>query len=784
MRTLFTFVVIVFCSVAYGQNIGVKSFRLLPRDLDARVNYPEIDQNGDKAALIKVVTTQPGFKFEGGMLGIVKTEQKTGEIWVYVPHGSRKITIKHAQLGVLRNYNFPESIKEASVYEMVLVSGKVTTIVDELEVAAQWLVITSEPEGATVYIDEKEIGQTPFNRKYKEGEYNYRIEYPRYYPEAGKLVIEGEKKQMDFSLRPKFGDIYVSSQPEAGMEIFLDGRSTGKTTPATLKEIDSGEHRLALQSKWYQNKSEKVIVRDEDTTSIEMQLFPSFADVEITTTEGASVLIDGIKKSEGHWTGRLLEGVYEVVATKQYYSERSKQLDVQAGKTIQLDLSLSAETGSVDIVSIPFGARIFIDGNAAGTTPNTVTDLLCGSHDLRLELENYAPLERSFTIEYNKTISIEETLKDGEPVSISTNPKGVEVYIDGDYKGKTPLTLSLGFGEIRLKFVNGSVVKYESIHVIAGGNNRYKYDLRSDKQIQDEEDWNRVSRMNTVSAYDQYLQRYPDGMYASEAREKLETEKSRMDDQTYAQCRKSNYVTDYEEYLESYPKGKHVSEAHEILENSYYVLGNEALDKGQNATAINYYDKYLTNYPAGKHSEEVSLKIKKARRRYGRTDVGYLNYTLQTDAPIGMGVGGMKIKKLSYYWTFTTDVALWKFNAELGEMVDYTVSELETSWWSDPVAQNVSESSHLRTSAGLSYGLVYPLWVYAGIGLQSVTRFEKYYLDLEDEYVWAKDENRSYIEYYPEFGLMARFGKSWMVKYGLLVTESGYFQEFGLGITF
>ncbi len=71
--------------LAGAQNISVKTFRLIENDLDARVHYPKRDQNSEVCAIIKVVTTQTGFSFDVGSLGIVATEQKVGEIWVYVP---------------------------------------------------------------------------------------------------------------------------------------------------------------------------------------------------------------------------------------------------------------------------------------------------------------------------------------------------------------------------------------------------------------------------------------------------------------------------------------------------------------------------------------------------------------------------------------------------------------------------------------------------------------------------------------------------------------------------
>ena len=63
------------CVSAFAQTdsseFRVKSFRKLDWDVDARVNYPMMDQNNKKAALIKVVTTIPGFDFDVGVMGVV-----------------------------------------------------------------------------------------------------------------------------------------------------------------------------------------------------------------------------------------------------------------------------------------------------------------------------------------------------------------------------------------------------------------------------------------------------------------------------------------------------------------------------------------------------------------------------------------------------------------------------------------------------------------------------------------------------------------------------------------
>ena len=93
-RSLFLFLLLAFGLIAQAQNISVKSFRALPTDLTASsIEGKRLDQNGQVAALIKIMTTEKGFSFEGGTLGIVDSKQEKGEVWV--PRASRKITIKH-----------------------------------------------------------------------------------------------------------------------------------------------------------------------------------------------------------------------------------------------------------------------------------------------------------------------------------------------------------------------------------------------------------------------------------------------------------------------------------------------------------------------------------------------------------------------------------------------------------------------------------------------------------------------------------------------------------------
>ena len=81
----------------------VSGFKVLPNDISAFIT-PVRDLNGDACALVKVVA-QKEFAFSSP-LGIVKRKNEVGEIWLYLPHGTKLLTIKHPRWGVLRDYRF------------------------------------------------------------------------------------------------------------------------------------------------------------------------------------------------------------------------------------------------------------------------------------------------------------------------------------------------------------------------------------------------------------------------------------------------------------------------------------------------------------------------------------------------------------------------------------------------------------------------------------------------------------------------------------------------------
>lgn len=484
--TILCMLLLIFSSITGSssfQSINVKSFKILENDLDARVNYPKRDQNGEVCAIIKVVTTATGLTFDIGSLGVVATEQKVGEVWVYVPRGAQRITISHQQLGVLRNYAFPESIKSATVYELVLVTADVIVTLKEREIATQWLAVSSTPEGADVFINDKFVGRTPYTGQFPSGEYTYRLELPKYHTEAGVLRLNEKKEVLSFSMRPKFGSINITSFPESGMKIYIDDNLTELTTPATLTGISSGSHTIKLVDDWYKTQSQNVNVLDNTTSIIAFTMDPAYSNITISTNPSADILINNLKKEFGTLKIRMLTGIYSlrVELDKHYPVER--QLVVEENKDQSMIINLIPKTGTLNITSTPFDAKIKLNGVDYGFTPMTIKNLLIGSYDLVIEKQGYGTISKSLLIEENKSNDINEILPNGKEVSFISNPNSAQLWIDGVNVGRTPYSTTLGFGDHIVKVVNGKIERTQNIRVTQDVQSKWEFDVSENLKL-------------------------------------------------------------------------------------------------------------------------------------------------------------------------------------------------------------------------------------------------------------------------------------------------------------
>ena len=369
LQRLFLYVFFFISSLSlYSQKVSVEYFKLDESDLTANLaGTTVLDQNGEKCALIKIFTTETGFSFDVGSLGVVKTEQKVGEIWVYVPFGIKKIVLSHPVFERLE-YSIPVPIAKARTYQMKLISGQVRTIVTNA-VTSQYVLFRLTPANAFVELDGQAIetiGGTATKRM-PFGTYNYRIQAPRHAPEVGTIVVNDPKNKhiVTVNLRPQFAN--VQFQVENNAEIWIDDKKQG-TGNCTI-ELGYGTYVVECRLPGHR-ASQKEIVISAENASTPITLAPPtpiYGSLGINSSPAdAEVWLDG--KQVGTtplFLSECLVGEHEIKVSKQGFKDYIKTITITEGETetevAKLEEGLSTDNRTFTVNGVSF-EMVFVEG--------------------------------------------------------------------------------------------------------------------------------------------------------------------------------------------------------------------------------------------------------------------------------------------------------------------------------------------------------------------------------------------------------------------------------------
>ena len=210
------------------------------------------------------------------------------------------------------------------------------------------LYITSNPSGATIYIDDLQTqyttpvtipGLTP-------GNHTYKLTLIGYQDKTGLFtIISGQTTNIDtgnLTQMPTTGSLYITSSP-IGAKIYIDNMDTGLFTPDSKTDLTSGNHTYKLTLTGYYDKTGSFTINIGQITTVDV-------------------------------------GNLDPIPT----------------------------TGSLYITSSPIGAKIYIDNIDTGyTTPATISDILSGNYTYKLTLIGYQDKTDLFTIISGQTTNID-----------------------------------------------------------------------------------------------------------------------------------------------------------------------------------------------------------------------------------------------------------------------------------------------------------------------------------------------------------------------------------------
>ncbi len=149
-----------------------------------------------------------------------------------------------------------------------------------------------------------------------------------------------------------------------------------------------------------------------------------------------------------------LPGSYHVVAQKEGYRELNEPVKVEFGSDSTLTYNLVKLPGLLEVVSTPVsGAEVMVGGRVLGLTPLSPFELEAGNYELSVVAKRYLPEVQMVEIQgMGVGQSVEVALHPGwGTLVIESEPEGVDVLLDGEVIGQTPLRAEPMGGEYDLE---------------------------------------------------------------------------------------------------------------------------------------------------------------------------------------------------------------------------------------------------------------------------------------------------------------------------------------------
>ena len=248
---------------------------------------------------------------------------------------------------------------------------------------------------------------------------------------------------MGFLLSAKSVQITVQAQTSA--DIALSG---GLYLPFGDRYLlHSGDYQITATAMGYHPLHSVVTVTDEDNQIVELVLQPLPGRLGVNSQPfGAKVLIDGELIGETPLSAVPVEaGEHSLRIQAARYLPLEQTLLV-TGRNIQqhLELVLEPAWAEITVDSLPQGATVLVDGEAAGATP-VVLEILQGERQLILQKEGFAHWQKVLTITASEAQDMGrvELQPAAATIQLVSLPNRANVTVDGEFRGQTPLTLEV-----------------------------------------------------------------------------------------------------------------------------------------------------------------------------------------------------------------------------------------------------------------------------------------------------------------------------------------------------
>jgi formylglycine-generating enzyme required for sulfatase activity len=259
------------------------------------------------------------------------------------------------------------------------------------------------------------------------------------------ITSETAKSFLDVTLIPKPASVTFATEPsQDGTKWILDNKLVS-TRAGFQAELEPGEHEIIVDHRHFEPVVRTLTLERAKPVEFTFPLSKIQGQINIQSVPArASVTIDGGAPTVLPHAGSLEGGMHVIQVQATGYMPVSDQIEItNTQRLIQRSYRLRAMQSSVIVTAQPSSAQITLDGRAINNSAVVVINAN-QSYSIAVYQKGYNPERRTISVSPGQTqkLSIPLEMAVGT-VSFRSRPRGADVLINGQNRGKSPVEIDL-----------------------------------------------------------------------------------------------------------------------------------------------------------------------------------------------------------------------------------------------------------------------------------------------------------------------------------------------------
>ena len=242
----------------------------------------------------------------------------------------------------------------------------------ELEQERALILVRTDPQGAEVRCQGLSLGTTPLfiSSLATDADYVFELSRPGYRsakvavrPSGRTPAVVAERLAIDS------GTLECITEP-AGAEVVVNGIARG-TTPVTVENVSKGNATVSFRMNGYRSETRQVVVAPDgsrQTVLVKLVGLPATLKV-VSSPEGARVFVDDNYQGKTPTSApQLIAGEHKIRVELDGHATQERTVMLTNGGETTETFQMESVLGRLEIVTVPAGAKVQVDGKAVGTT--------------------------------------------------------------------------------------------------------------------------------------------------------------------------------------------------------------------------------------------------------------------------------------------------------------------------------------------------------------------------------------------------------------------------------